>query len=59
MSDETPDLTNDEIENLRGMLRDYERSRWLGRLLWKTVVAVGAAVAGMAAFKDHIVRLFK
>lgn len=51
-------LTKEQITGLLEMYENYQRSRWLGRIVWKVSVAVGAAIAGIAAAKDHIVHIF-
>ena len=57
MSD-TDDLTEAEVKELRELLSSWKTYNLLGRLTWKIIVATGAAVAGLAAFKDHIWSLF-
>ena len=51
-------MTDEQIAKILAMLDDYERSKWLGHLVWKITIAVGALVAGFAAFKEHLVSLF-
>lgn len=52
-------FTEEDAEKLKAMLEDYERSKWLGRLFWKLLLGLGAFVATLAAFKEHIVSIFK
>lgn len=52
------ELTPDEIKGLREMYEHYRTGRTLGRLFWKISVALGAAIAGLAAAKDQIVSIF-
>jgi len=55
-------LTDDEVlaelkkhgSELLEMLETYERSRWMGRLLWKCGIVLGGAAAGAVAFKQNI-----
>jgi hypothetical protein len=51
-------LTDAETIALRVMLRDYNRSRWLGRLLIRWIAYLSATIAALAALKDHIAALF-
>ena len=48
-----------KVQELLDMEENYQRATWLGRFVWKLVIAAGAAAAGVAAFKDHIVHIFK
>lgn len=64
-----PELSESEIKALRHlaenekelmeMFQSYQRASWLGRLLWKLILGISATVAAIAAFKDHILSLFK
>ncbi len=53
------ELTDEEIEELKVMLREFEHYRWLGRLAWRIAVVIGGMVAAIAAFKEHLVSFFK
>ena len=41
------------------MARDYQNSKWIGRLFWRAAVLVGSVVAGLAVFKEHLHSIFK
>lgn len=56
--DDVQPLTSAEIKGLREMHEHYRTGRTIGRLFWKVSVAVGAAIAGLAAAKDQIVAIF-
>lgn len=56
---EHPHFTDDEIQELKGIARDYQNSKWLGRIVWKVAVLVGSVVAGLAVFKEHLLSLFQ
>lgn len=58
MADNDPRLTDEQIKDLLEMRENYQRGRWLGRLIWKIAVAVGATIAGVAALKDHLTTIF-
>ena len=51
------ELTPDQIVGILEMYENYQRGRWLGRLVWKIAVALGASAAGIAAFKDHLIQI--
>ena len=51
-------LSEDEITALRAMLDSWEKSRWLGRLVWKIGITIGAVAAGVATFKENIIAIF-
>lgn len=51
-------LAENEKE-LIGMFMSYQRANWLGKLIWKFILGVGATVAAVAAFRDQIISLFK
>lgn len=53
-----PSFTDDEITELKGIARDYQNSKWLGRLIWKVAVLVGSVIAGLAVFKEHLLSVF-
>lgn len=57
MSDKS-ELTEEEVKEVREMLGSYKNYNWLGRLTWKIVVATGAAIAAIAAIKEHLVTIF-
>lgn len=54
-----PAFTDDEINELKGIARDYQNTRWMGRLVWRIAVLIGSVVAGLAVFKEHLFGLFK
>lgn len=54
-----PQFTDEDAVKIKAMLEDYERSKWLGHLIWKLLIALGAMVAAIAAFKEHIVSIFR
>lgn len=54
-----PQFTDDEARELKGMARDYQNSKWIGRLFWRVAVLVGSVVAGLAVFKEHLHSIFK
>ena len=63
-----PDFTEAQIAELQRlavkadalleMERSYERAGWLGRLMWKTILTIGATVAAVAAFKEQVISLW-
>ncbi len=55
---EPPKFTDEQTKGILEMYENYQRSRWLGRLIWKVSVAIGATVAGVAALKDHVLHIF-
>ena len=55
----TRELNQDEIKALLGMLESYERSRWLGRMVFKIIVGIGALTGAVVTFKSHIMALLK
>lgn len=52
-------MTEDQVKGILEMYENYQRSRWLGRLVWRISVAIGATIAGIAAMKDHILHIFR
>lgn len=56
--DEVKPLTSDEVKGIREMYDHYRTGRTLGRLFWKITVAIGAAIAGLAAAKDQLIAIF-
>lgn len=56
---EHPQFTDEEIDELKVMLREFEHYRWLGRLTWRVGIILGGIIASLAAFKDQIASLFK
>jgi hypothetical protein len=52
-------LTELEQQAVRSMLRDYNRSRWLARLMLKWAAYISATVAFLATFKSHLGALFQ
>jgi len=52
------ELTPEQIEGILEMYDNYQKGRWIGRAIWKIVVATGAAIAGIAAAKDQIMHIF-
>ena len=56
--DEHPQFTDDEVRKLKAMTQDWDRTRWLGRLVWHMLVLIGSAVAALAVFKEHLLSLF-
>lgn len=59
MDDNKQLFTEEEAKKVLDMLEDYERSKWLGHLMWKLTIAVGAVVAGFAAFRENIFAIFQ
>lgn len=51
-------LTEHETDAVRVMLRDYSRSRWLGKLIIRWAAYLSATIAAIAALKDQILSLF-
>lgn len=51
-------LTDAETFALRSMLRDYNRSRWFGRLMLRLAGYLSATIAAMWALKDYLAALF-
>jgi len=49
----------DRAPDMLGLLDSYDRSRWLGRLLWKILLTIGATAAAVAAFGNHVAQIFK
>ena len=49
----------DSADQLIKMHENYQRANWLGRLLWKLAIVVGATVAGVAAFKENVLSILK
>lgn len=51
-------LTDAETLALRVMLRDYNRSRWLGRLIIRWAAYLSATIAALVALKDYFAAFF-
>lgn len=49
----------DSADKVISVADDYDHAQWVGRLAWKLAVAIGAMVAGVAAFKGQLISLFK
>ena len=56
---ETSPFSKEEIDGLREVLKNYERSMWLGGLIFKLGVGVTSVIAIVAQFKSNIMALFK
>lgn len=52
-------LTPEEIAWLRARRVEWERTKWLGRLVMKVVIYVGGAVVGIVGFGESIVKMVK
>jgi hypothetical protein len=50
-------LTIEEVKWLRERRTEWERARWLARLVMKVVMAVGAGAAALVTFKQQVLQL--
>ena len=52
------ELTDEEIRWVRDTKLEWERTRWLGRLIKRTLMYLGAAFAGIYAFFEFVWKHF-
>lgn len=52
-------FTDEDARKIKDMLADYEKSKFLGHVVWKLLIIIGATVASVAAFKEHVLALLQ
>jgi hypothetical protein len=52
-------LSPDEIKSIREMLDAYDKSRWLGGLLFKAALGIGGLITVLATLKSQLLSLIR
>jgi hypothetical protein len=52
-------LSSDEIKAVRKMLDAYDKSKWLGGLMFKVVIGIGTLVGVLSTFKSQLLSLIR
>ncbi len=54
-----PEFTSAEKKSVRELLDAYEKSQWLGRLLFKATIAIGGLIAFLVTLKGQLLNLLR
>lgn len=57
--DAEQDLSSDELKAVREMLDAYDKSRWLGNLIFKAALGIGGLIAALAMLKTQLISLIR